>query len=81
MVVVMLVFGLLYSNRIILISTDSNSFLYNRNIYILRCIQIYMDITTIRIHKEILKSLRKHELHPRETNEDIIKRLIAWVKK
>jgi|TARA_R100000789_G_scaffold84734_2_gene80435 predicted CopG family antitoxin len=35
-----------------------------------------MNITTIRIQKEVLKELRKHELHPRETNEDIIKRLI-----
>ena len=35
-----------------------------------------MDITTIRIQKEVLKELRKHEIHPRETNEDIIKRLM-----
>ena len=35
-----------------------------------------MDITSIRISKEVLKELRKHEIHERETNEQIIKRLM-----
>jgi len=35
-----------------------------------------MDITTIRINKELKNKLRELEIHPRETYEDIIKRLI-----
>ncbi len=39
-----------------------------------------MDITTLRIQKEIKKELRKFEIHPRETDEDIIKRLMEKQK-
>lgn len=35
-----------------------------------------MDITTIRIQKKLLKELRRLELHSRETNEQIIQRLL-----
>ncbi len=35
-----------------------------------------MDITTIRISKKLKKELRKLEVHPRETDEQIIIRLI-----
>ena len=40
-----------------------------------------MDITTIRLTKNIKKKLRKFEIHPRETYEDIIKRLIKEYEK
>jgi len=39
-----------------------------------------MNITTIRIEKEILKALRKHEVHPRETNQQIIERILKGLK-
>ena len=32
--------------------------------------------TTLKIDKIVLKDLRTLEIHPRETNQDIIKRLI-----
>jgi len=35
-----------------------------------------MDITTIRVKKEIKKRLRKFEIHKRETDEDILLRLM-----
>ncbi len=35
-----------------------------------------MDITTIRISKKLKKELRELEVHPRETDEQIIARLI-----
>ena len=35
-----------------------------------------MNITTIRVHKDLIKKLRKLELYPRETNEEILTRLI-----
>lgn len=35
-----------------------------------------MDITTIRLNWETKNKLRKLEIHPRETDEDIILRLI-----
>lgn len=41
---------------------------------------VYMDITTIRAKKTVVKELRDCEIHPRETNEDIIMRLIALYK-
>jgi len=37
-----------------------------------------MDITTIRISKKVKKELRKLEVHPRETDEQIIIRLIKY---
>jgi len=37
-----------------------------------------MDITTIRISKKLKKELRKLEVHPRETDEQIIVRLIKY---
>ena len=40
-----------------------------------------MDITTIRLNKNTKKELRKFEIHPRETDEDIIKRLIKEYEK
>jgi len=39
-----------------------------------------MDSTTIRIHKRLKRELRKLEVHPRETNEQIIRRLIDSFK-
>lgn len=39
-----------------------------------------MDITTIRLKKEIKKKLRELEVHPRETDEEIIVRLIEEYK-
>ena len=39
-----------------------------------------MDITTIRLKKETKKELRKIEIHPRETDEDIVLRLIKKAK-
>jgi len=36
-----------------------------------------MDITTLRVSKRLRKRLRKHEIHPRETYEQIIERLIS----
>ena len=39
-----------------------------------------MDITTLRISKKLKKELRKLEVHPRETNEQIISRLIKNFK-
>ncbi len=35
-----------------------------------------MDITSIRISKKLKKELRELEVHPRETDEQIITRLI-----
>ena len=35
-----------------------------------------MDITTIRIQRDILTEFRKLKIHPRETDEDIIRRVI-----
>jgi len=40
-----------------------------------------MDISTIRLKKNTKKQLRKFEIHPRETYEDIILRLINIIKK
>ncbi len=34
------------------------------------------DITTMRIHRDTLTALRKKKQHPRETDEDVIKRLL-----
>jgi hypothetical protein len=39
-----------------------------------------MDITTIRLKKETKKKLREFAIHPRETDEDIILRLIKKCK-
>ena len=36
-----------------------------------------MDITTMRIKKITKKKLRTFEVHPRETDEQIIERLLA----
>lgn len=52
----------------------------NQKIYIGLYIQIYMDITTIRLKKDTKKKLRKFEIHPREIDEDIILRLMKEVK-
>jgi len=35
-----------------------------------------MDITTIRITKKLKQQLRTYEVHPRETDEQIIKRIL-----
>lgn len=35
-----------------------------------------MKITTIRVHEKTKKLLNKIKIHPRETHEDIIRRLI-----
>ena len=40
-----------------------------------------MDMTTTKIGRETLKNLRTLEIHPRETNDDIIRRIIEEVKK
>ena len=40
-----------------------------------------MNITTIRLSKELKKRLRKLEVHPRETDEQIIERLVKSVEK
>ncbi len=39
-----------------------------------------MDITTIRISKKLKKEMRELEVHPRETDEQIITRLIKYFK-
>ena len=39
-----------------------------------------MDITTLRLKKDTKKQLREFEIHPRETDEDIILRLIKEFK-
>jgi len=39
-----------------------------------------MDITTIRISKKLQKELRKLEDHPRETNDQLLSRLIKFFK-
>ncbi len=39
-----------------------------------------MDITTIRVSKKLKKELRKLAVHPRETNEQILIRLIKHFK-
>ena len=49
-----------------------------RKVYIYLNIFAYMDITTIRISKKLKKELRKLEVHPRETDEQIIIRLIKY---
>lgn len=36
-----------------------------------------MDITTVAISKKLKQRLRKHAIHPRETNEDIIERILS----
>lgn len=36
-----------------------------------------MDITTIRLAKKLKERLRKHEVHPRETDEQIIERILS----
>lgn len=38
-------------------------------------------ITTIRLKKDTKKKLREFEIHPRETDEEIILRLIEKCKK
>jgi len=38
------------------------------------------DVTTIRVRKKTKKLLRMFEVHPRETDEDIIKRLMEKSK-
>lgn len=43
-------------------------------------ISAYMTITTIRISKEALMILRKFEIHPRESNEQLIIRLLQKVR-
>jgi len=35
-----------------------------------------MDITTIRITKKLKQQIRTYEVHPRETDEQIIKRIL-----
>jgi len=40
-----------------------------------------MDITTIRLKKDTKKKLRKFEIHPRETDEDIVLRLMEKEEK
>ena len=40
-----------------------------------------MNITTIRLSKDLKKRLRELEIHPRETDEQIIERLIKFAKK
>jgi hypothetical protein len=35
-----------------------------------------MGITTIRVHKELKKEMRKLAIHPRETDEQILNRLL-----
>ena len=37
-----------------------------------------MDITTIRVSKKLKKELRKLEVHSRETNEQILTRIIKY---
>lgn len=39
------------------------------------------NITTIRARQSTVEELRNFEIHPRETNEEIILRLIDEVKK
>ena len=39
-----------------------------------------MDITTIRVSKKLKKELRGLEVHPRETDEQILIRLIKYFK-
>jgi len=39
-----------------------------------------MEITTIRLKKKTKKQLRKLEIYPRETDEDLILRLIKEIK-
>jgi len=41
----------------------------------------YYDVTSIRLSKELKKRLRKLEVHPRETDEQIIERLVKSVEK
>ncbi len=36
-----------------------------------------MDITTVRISKKLKARLRKYEVHPRETYEQIIERILS----
>jgi len=40
-----------------------------------------MNITTIRLKKDTKKKLREFEIHPRETDEEIILRLIEKCNK
>jgi len=40
-----------------------------------------MPYKTIALHKETKKKLEKLKIHPRETYEDVIKRLIEQCKK
>ncbi len=47
-----------------------------RYIYILKYTLIYMDITTIRVSKEVKNLLDVLKVHPRETYNDVLKRLI-----
>lgn len=39
-----------------------------------------MNITTLRLKKDTKKKLRKFAVHPRETDEDIILRLIKKIE-
>jgi len=39
-----------------------------------------MDITTIRISKKLKRELDKSKIHPRETYQDIIERLVKCKK-
>ena len=39
-----------------------------------------VDTTTIRIHNDLKKELDKLKIYPRETYEDILKRLIKYFR-